>query len=155
MDSEAARKLNDWICYTILPGFQDVLNNTDDEDLPDEDEVCLIHRRDYDRLAFNFAFICQNLLSLIRGIEDRPITDEDEPLRRSADSILCACEYILEKYGMTDEDIRDFNSDKMFGILGEDILSAAEAGYVPYDHVVEAFGQSAADFLTDWKHSNG
>jgi len=153
MESEAARKLNDWICYTILPGFKDAFNNTDEEDLPVEDELCLIHRRDYDRLAFNFAFICQNHLKLIREIGNCPITDENEPLRRSADSILCACEYILEKYGMTDEDIRDFNTDKILGILGTDMISPEEGGYVPYDQVVEAFGQTAAEFLTDWKHT--
>ncbi|MBQ7922725.1 MAG: hypothetical protein IJ325_09140 [Clostridia bacterium] len=56
---------------------------------------------------------------------------------------------------MTDEDIRDFNADKIFGILDTDVISPEEGGYVPYDQVVEAFGQTAAEFLTDWKHSNG
>lgn len=151
--SDTADELHCWICYTIIPE----VTKTDDEYIEsaypsDEEELYLIHRSDYDNLTFAFAAMCHNLLKLCNMAEKLPATKSHTVIKERADTSKYVCEHILEKYGLSAEDMVNLNSEKVFSLLDEDVISPEEAGYVAYDQVVEAFGQMAADFLTDWKH---
>ena len=153
-ETPAAAELRHWICGTIIPEVCETDSGEEEYPAP-ENELYIIHRSDYDRLTFAFVSVCKNLLNMCCCAAVMPKDEVHTVIRDTAENAANTCEYLLEKYGLSTDDILHFDSEKVFNLLDEDVISPEEAGYVPYDQVVEAFGQSAADFLTDWKHSNG
>lgn len=153
-ENPVTNELRYWICDTIIPEVCEM--DTVEEEYPTpENELYIIHRSDYDRLTFAFVSVCKNLLNMCRCAAVMPKDEAHTVIRDTAENAANVCAYLLEKYGLSFDDVLHFDSEKVFSLLDEDVISPEEAGYVAYDQVVEAFGQMAADFLTDWKHSNG
>ena len=143
-ENPVTNELRYWICDTIIPEVCETDASAEEYPTP-ENELYIIHRSDYDRLTFAFVSVCKNL----------PKDEAHTVIRDTAENAANVCAYLLEKYGLSFDDVLHFDSEKVFSLLDEDVISPEEAGYVAYDQVVEAFGQMAADFLTDWKYGNG
>ena len=153
--STHADELHKWICDIIIPEVLEKQDEYEENDLSDENELLLIHRCDYDRLTYAMAMACHHLVKFCEQADVLPLNSKTVDLRKQASESRIVCENLLKSHGITIADISEFDPEKVFSILDEDVISPEEGGYIGLDQVIEAFGQEAADYLTDWRFSNG
>lgn len=155
-----AESLLKWIHGTIIPEV--LKTNTEAEERtsaqPDfcmENPLVLIPRLNYEGIAYAYVLLCSQLAEICGKTASVPVRADTIELKETVQKCRKSCESLLTMNGFTWEDMTDFQADRIFDRLDALTVTPEKAGYVPYDQVVEAFGKTAADFLTDWKHSDG
>ena len=158
--STEAESLLKWIHGTIIPEV--LKTNTEaGERTPAQPDFCmenplvLIPRLNYEGIAYAYVLLCSQFAEIYGKIDSVPVRADTIELKETVQKYRKSCESLLEMNGFTWEDMTDFQADRIFDRLDALTVTPEKAGYVPYDQVVEAFGKTAADFLTDWKHSDG
>ena len=150
---ENSNELYNWICDTIIPELLEL--DYGDDDLYDENELYLIHRRDYDRLTYAFALLCHRLVKLCDKVDQLPVSTKTGRLLDLSARSREVCENLLDSYGLTLDDMKEFDTDRIFELLDEDVTTPENAGYMGREEMTAGFVHDLMDFLTDWKHSNG
>lgn len=150
---ENSNELYNWICDTIIPELLEL--DYGDDDLYDENELYLIHRRDYDRLTYAFALLCHRLVKLCDKVDQLPVSSKTGGLLDLSAQSREVCENLLDSYGLTLDDMKEFDTDRIFELLDEDVISPEDAGYMGREEITAGFVHDLMDFLTDWKHGNG
>ena len=158
--SPEAESLLKWIHRIILPEVLKT-NKEGDERNPTQANFCienplvLIPRLNYEGIAYAYVLLCSQLAEICGRTDSVPVRADTIELKETVQKYRKSCESLLEMNGFTWADMTDFQADRIFDRLDALTVTPEKAGYVPYDQVVEAFGKTAADFLTDWKHDNG
>ena len=158
--STEAESLLKWIHRIILPEVLKT-NTEGDERNPTqanfgiENPLVLIPRLNYEGIAYAYVLLCSQFAEICDQTDSVPVRADTIELKETVQKCRKSCESLLTMNGFTWEDMTDFQVDRIFDRLDALTVTPEKAGYVPYDQVVEAFGKTAADFLTDWKHGNG
>lgn len=157
--STEAKNLLKWIHGTIIPEVLET--NKEGDENPAQANFCienplvLIPRLNYEGIAYAYVLLCSQLAEICGRTDSIPVQADTIELKETIQKYRKSCESLLTMNGFTWEDMTDFQADRIFDRLDALTITPEKAGYVPYDQVVEAFGKTAADFLTDWKHDNG
>ncbi|MBQ9717034.1 MAG: hypothetical protein IJV76_03505, partial [Clostridia bacterium] len=120
-----------------------------------ENPLVLIPRLNYEGIAYAYVLLCSQFAEICGKTDSVPVRADTIELKETVQKYRKSCESLLTMNGFTWDDMTDFQADRIFDRLDALTVTPEKAGYVPYDQVVEAFGKTAADFLTDWKHDNG
>lgn len=158
--SSEAESLLKWIHGTILPEVLEMNTEADDRN-PTQANFCienplvLIPRLNYEGIAYAYVLLCSQFVEICGKTDSVPVRADTIELKETVQKYRKSCESLLTMNGFTWDDMTDFQADRIFDRLDALTVTPEKAGYVPYDQVVEAFGKTAADFLTDWKHSDG
>lgn len=147
-------ELYNWICDTIIPELVEC-DSFGERDLYDENELYLIHRCDYDRLTYAFALLCHQLVKLCDKVDQLPVNSKTNALLDLSSKCREVCENLLDSYGLTVDDMKEFDTDRIFEVLDEDVIAPEDAGYMGREEITAEFIHDLMDFLNDWKHSNG
>lgn len=159
--SPEAENLLYWIHEIIVPevqktdGENEKTGNEVKQHTHIENPLLLIPRLTYESIAYSYAVLCNHLTGLCEKAASTPVRADTIELKYAIQQCRQACESLLALNGFSWEDMAEFDTEKIFDRLDDFTISPEKAGYVAYDQVVEAFGQMAADFLTDWQYNNG
>ncbi|MBQ7931104.1 MAG: hypothetical protein IJ334_08835, partial [Clostridia bacterium] len=158
--STEAKNLLKWIHGTIIPEVLETNKEGDERNSAQanfciENPLVLIPRLNYEGIAYAYVLLCSQFAEICGKTDSVPVRADTIELKETVQKCRKSCESLMTMNGFTWEDMTDFQADRIFERLDALTITPEKAGYVPYDQVVEAFGKTAADFLTDCKHDNG